>query len=183
SVLKVSQNIKYDAHIFYRYGVRLAPFDDTMLISYALDCGKGGHGMDELSKRWLDHDTVKFSDVAGSGKNQKTFDEVDIKSATKYAAEDADITLRLYEVLKPRLAEDCMTSVYETLERPLVPVIAAMEREGVKVDPAVLAKLSADFAQRMAASEAEAMELAGEHFNIGSPKQISDILFGKLGLP
>ncbi|HOP21017.1 MAG TPA: DNA polymerase I, partial [Amphiplicatus sp.] len=183
SVLKVGQNIKYDAHIFYRYGVRLAPFDDTMLISYALDCGKGGHGMDELSKRWLDHDTVKFSDVAGSGKNQKTFDEVDIKGATKYAAEDADITLRLYEVLKPRLAEDCMTSVYETLERPLVPVIAAMEREGVKVDPAVLAKLSADFAQRMAASEAEAMELAGEHFNIGSPKQISDILFGKLGLP
>lgn len=183
AVLKIGQNIKYDAHVFRRYGITVAPFDDTMLISYALDCGRGGHGMDELAKRWLAHDTIKFSDVAGSGKNQKTFDEVDIESASKYAAEDADITFRLHQVLKPRLAAEGKTMLYETLERPLVPVIAAMEREGVKVDREVLARLSTDFAQRMAAYEAEAMDLAGENFNIGSPKQISDILFGKLGLP
>jgi DNA polymerase-1 len=183
SVLKIGQNIKYDAHVFRRYGVSVAPFDDTMLISYALDCGRGGHGMDELAKRWLEHDTIKFSDVAGSGKGRKTFDEVDIKSASKYAAEDAEVTFRLHQVLKPRLAAEGKTTLYETLERPLVPVIAAMEREGVRVDKEVLARLSTDFAKRMAAYEAEAMDLAGESFNVGSPKQISDILFGKLGLP
>jgi len=183
SILKIGQNIKYDAHVFRRHGVNVAPFDDTMLISYVLDCGRGGHGMDELAKRWLDHDTIKFSDVTGSGRKQKTFDEVDIRAATKYAAEDADVTFRLHQVLKPRLALEGKTCVYETLERPLVPVVAAMERAGVKVDPGVLAKLSADFAKRMAAYEAEAMELAGETFNIASPKQISDILFAKLALP
>ncbi|MFZ5618785.1 MAG: DNA polymerase I [Pseudomonadota bacterium] len=183
SVLKVGQNLKYDMHIFARSGIEIAPFDDTMLISYALDCGVGGHGMDELAKRWLDHDTIKFSDVAGSGKNQKTFGEVAIGKATEYAAEDADVTLRLHAHLKPRLAAEGKATVYETLERPLVPVILAMEREGVKIDPAVLARLSADFAQRMAMHEAEAYELAGGAFNMGSPKQIADILFGRLGLP
>ncbi len=183
SILKVGQNIKYDALVLSRYGVSIAPFDDTMLISYALDCGKGGNGMDELAKRHLDYDTIKFSDVAGTGKKAKTFDQIPIKDASKYAAEDADITLRLYEVLKPRLAAEGKTTVYETLERPLVPVIVAMEREGVKVDQKVLSRLSGDFAQRMAALEAEAYKLAGEAFNLGSPKQISEILFGKLGLP
>ncbi|MGD9800201.1 MAG: DNA polymerase I [Parvularculaceae bacterium] len=183
SVLKVGQNIKYDMHVFARHGIDVAPIDDTMLISYALDCGVGGHGMDELARRWLDHDTIKFSDVVGSGKKQKTFDEVEIAKATQYAAEDADITFRLHAHLKPRLAAEGKTTVYETLERPLVPVIRLMEREGVKIDPAVLARLSADFAQRMARHEAEAHEFAGEAFNMGSPKQISDILFGKLGIP
>lgn len=183
SVLKVGQNIKYDALVLSRYGVTLAPFDDTMLISYALDCGKGGHGMDDLAKRHLDYDTIKFSEIAGTGKKAKTFDQIPIKEATKYAAEDADITLRLHAALKPRLAAEGKATVYETLERPLAPVIVAMEREGVKIDPAVLSRLSSDFAQRMAASEAEAYKLAGEEFNLGSPKQISEILFGKLGLP
>ncbi|MEK7266081.1 MAG: DNA polymerase I [Pseudomonadota bacterium] len=183
AVLKVGQNLKYDMHIFARHGINVAPFDDTMLMSYALDCGVGGHGMDELSKRWLQHDTIKFSDVVGSGKNQKTFDEVAIDKATQYAAEDADVTLRLFQHLKPRLATEGKATVYETLERPLVQVIFAMEREGVKIDPAVLARLSSDFAQRMAKHEGEAHALAGGAFNMGSPKQISEILFERLGLP
>jgi DNA polymerase I len=183
SILKVGQNIKYDALVLSKYGVSISPVDDTMLISYALDCGKGGNGMDELAKRHLDYDTIKFSDVAGSGKKAKTFDQIPIKEASKYAAEDADITLRLYEILKPRLAAEGKTTVYETLERPLVPVIVAMEREGVKIDRHVLSRLSGEFAQRMAVSEAEAHKLAGETFNLGSPKQISEILFGKLALP
>ncbi len=183
SVLKIGQNLKYDMHVFARHGIMLSPLDDTMLISYALDCGAGGHGMDELARRWLDHETIKFSDVVGTGKKQKTFDEVDIAKATDYAAEDADITLRLHRHLKPRLSAEGKTTVYETLERPLIPVIFEMEREGVKIDPAVLARLSADFAQRMAKHEAVAHALAGETFNMGSPKQISEILFDKLGLP
>ena len=183
SILKVGQNLKYDMHIFARAGIAVAPFDDTMLISYTLDCGVGGHGMDELARRWLQHDTIKFSDVVGSGKSQKTFDEVAIDKATQYAAEDADITLRLRQRLKPRLAAEGKATVYETLERPLVPVILAMERAGVKIDPSVLARLSADFAQRMAMHEAEAHALAGGAFNMGSPKQISEILFERLGLP
>ena len=183
AVMKVGQNLKYDALVLSRYGIDLAPMDDTMLISYALDCGAGGHGMDELAKRHLDHDTIKFSDVAGTGKKQKTFDEIDIDKAAQYAAEDADITLRLFHALKPRLSSESKTTVYESLERPLIPVIAAMEREGVKVDPAALSRLSGNFAQRMAGYEAEAHKLAGEDFNLGSPKQISEILFGKLNLP
>ncbi len=183
AVLKIGHNIKFDAHVFAARGIMVAPFDDTMLISYALDCGVGGHGMDELAARTLQHQTIKFSDVAGSGKNQKTFDEVAIDKATAYAAEDADVTLRLWKALKPRLSAEGKATVYETLERPLVPVIAAMEREGVKIDPAVLSRLSADFAQRMAMHEAEAHRLAGGAFNMGSPKQIADILFGRLNLP
>jgi DNA polymerase I len=182
AVLKIGHNIKFDAHVFAQRGVTVAPFDDTMLISYALDCGAGGHGMDELAGRVLQHQTIKFSEVVGAGKNQKTFDEVAIDKATAYAAEDADVTLRLWKALKPRLAAEGKATVYETLERPLVPVIAAMERAGVKIDPAVLSRLSADFAQRMAMHEAEAHRLAGGAFNMGSPKQIADILFGRLGL-
>ncbi len=183
AVLKIGHNIKFDAHVFAQRGIEVSPFDDTMLISYALDCGAGGHGMDELSERVLQHKTTKFSDVVGTGKNQKTFDEVPIDKATSYAAEDADVTLRLWKALKPRLAAERKATVYETLERPLVPVIAAMERAGVKIDPAVLSRLSADFAQRMAMHEAEAHRLAGGAFNMGSPKQIADILFGRLNLP
>jgi len=182
-VLKIGHNIKFDAHVFAQRGIKIAPFDDTMLISYALDCGVGGHGMDELARRWLQHETIKFSDVTGTGKNQKTFDEVPIDKATRYAAEDADVTLRLHQHLKPRLAAEGKAAVYETLERPLVPIIAQMERAGVKIDPAVLSRLSADFARRMAMHEAQAHALAGGAFNMGSPKQIAEILFGRLNLP
>jgi DNA polymerase-1 len=183
SILKIGQNFKYDMHVFGNAGIDVAPFDDTMLISYTLDCGAHGHGMDELSKIHLGHETIKYSDVAGSGKNQKTFDEIGIAKATEYAAEDADVTLKLHAHLKPRLSAEGKTTVYETLERPLVPVIVAMERAGVKIDPAVLSRLSTAFAQRMAQHEADAYRLAGGAFNMGSPKQISDILFGRLGLP
>ncbi|MBT8471752.1 MAG: DNA polymerase I [Marinicaulis sp.] len=183
AVLKVGQNLKYDLVVLSRYGINVAPFDDTMLISYAVDCGRAKHNMDDLAKNHLDYDTVKFSDVAGTGKNAKTFDQIPIKDAVKYAAEDADITLRLYQTLKPRLATEGKATVYDTLERPLSPVIAKMEQAGVKIDPAVLKRLSGDFAQRMGALEADAYKLAGEEFNLGSPKQISEILFGKLSLP
>ncbi len=183
AVLKVGQNFKYDALIFSRYGIRVAPVDDTMLMSYALDCGRHGHGMDELAQLHLGHECVKFTDIAGTGKKQKTFDQIDIETATHYAAEDADITLRLFHVLKPRLAAEGFRTLYETLERPMVSVIARMEEAGVKVDRAVLSRLSGEFSQRMAASEAEAHNMAGEAFNLGSPKQLAELLFGKLGLP
>ncbi len=182
SVLKVAQNLKYDWLVLKRYGIDVAPFDDTMLISYALDAGKGGHGMDELSERWLGHKPIPFKEVAGSGKSAITFDHVPIDKATAYAAEDADVTLRLWQVLKPRLVAEGMTALYETLERPLVPVLARMERRGIVVDRQMLSRLSGDFAQAMAALEAEIHELAGENFNIASPKQLGEILFDKMGL-
>ncbi|MEL7029323.1 MAG: DNA polymerase I, partial [Pseudomonadota bacterium] len=183
SVLKIGQNLKYDALVLSQHGVGLAPIDDTMLISYVLEAGVHGHGMDELSELHLGHTPIPFSEVAGKGKAKKTFDQIAIAEATRYAAEDADVTLRLHRTLKPRLAREGRLTVYETLERPLVPVLTSMEQAGVKIDTDVLARLSADFAERMKAHEAEAFELAGESFNLGSPKQVSEILFGKLGLP
>jgi DNA polymerase-1 len=183
SVLKIGQNLKYDMEILARYGCAVAPIDDTMLISYVLDAGKGGHGMDELSERWLGHKPISFKEVAGSGKNQVTFDRVDVDRATQYAGEDADVTLRLWKALKPRLAAEGLTAVYETLERPLVPVLAQMEADGVKVDRAILSRLSGDFARQLERLEDEIHSLAGEKFNIGSPSQTASILFGKLKLP
>ena len=183
SVLKVGQNLKYDALVVGQYGLEIRNFDDTMLLSYALDAGRGGHGMDELSKKWLGHTPIAFKEVTGSGKSQITFDRVAVDKATAYAAEDADVTLRLWRLLKPRLAAEGLTTVYETLERPLVPVIVDMERRGIAIDRQMLARLSGDFAQTMARLEAEITELAGEPFNVGSPKQLGEILFGKLGLP
>ena len=183
SVLKIAQNLKYDWLIMVRHGICVEPYDDTMLLSYALDAGKGGNGMDELSQRWLDHKPIPFKEICGSGKSMITFDKVDIERATAYAAEDADVTLRLWRVLKPRLASDRMATVYESLERPMVPVLARMERRGISVDRQMLSRLSGDFAQGMAGLESEIHELAGETFNIGSPKQLGDILFGKMNLP
>lgn len=183
SVLKIGQNLKYDALVLENYGLEIANFDDTMLISYVLDAGKGGHGMDELSQKWLDHRPIAFKEVAGSGRSAVTFDRVAIDRATAYAAEDADVTFRLWRVLRPRLAAEGLVGVYETLERPLVAVIVAMERRGIAIDRQMLARLSGDFAQTMARLEAEIVELAGEPFNVGSPKQLGDILFGKMGLP
>ncbi|ASV86329.1 DNA polymerase I [Ochrobactrum quorumnocens] len=183
SVLKIAQNMKYDWLVMRRHGINTASFDDTMLISYVLDAGTGGHGMDPLSERWLGHTPIAYKDVAGSGKSSVTFDMVDIDRATAYAAEDADVTLRLWQVLKPRLAAEGLASVYERLERPLVDVLARMEERGISVDRQVLSRLSGDLAQSAAAYEDEIYELAGEKFNIGSPKQLGDILFGKMGLP
>ncbi|WP_339644297.1 DNA polymerase I [uncultured Pelagibacterium sp.] len=181
AILKIGQNVKYDMGIFARYAITMAPIDDTLLMSYALD-GARNNGMDALALRWLDHTCLKFTDLAGTGKNQLTFDKLEIGPAAKYAAEDADITLRLWHILKPRLVAQGVTTVYETLDRPLTPVLARMEARGVSVDRQILSRLSGDFAQRAAALEETAHALAGEKFNLGSPKQLGDILFGKMGL-
>ena len=183
SVLKIAQNLKYDWLMFARHGIEIAPADDTMLMSYVLDAGKGGHGMDDLAEKWLNHKPIHFHHVAGSGKTQATFDGVPIDKATEYAAEDADVTLRLWLALKPRLVAEGLSTVYETLERPLVPVLARMERRGISIDRQTLSRLSGDFAQKAAGFEAEIRDIVGEPFNPGSPKQLGDILFGKLGLP
>ncbi|MFJ7352613.1 DNA polymerase I [Phyllobacterium sp. NPDC097923] len=183
SVLKIAHNMKYDWLVMHRYGIDPHPFDDTMLISYVLDAGEGTHGMDALSERWLGHTPIAYKDVAGSGKSSVTFDMVDIDRATAYAAEDADVTLRLWRLLKPRLVEDGLVSVYERLERPLVAVLARMEERGISVDRQILSRLSGDLAQAAAAIEHEIYQLAGEKLNIGSPKQLGDILFGKMSLP
>ncbi|MEN8195883.1 MAG: DNA polymerase I, partial [Pseudomonadota bacterium] len=180
--LKIGQNIKYDALVLSRYGIDVSPVDDTMLLSYVLDGGLHGHGMDTLADLHLGHDTIKFKEVAGVGKAQVTFDHVPLDKALDYAAEDADITLRLHRTLKPRLLDEHMVTVYETIERPLIPVLAQMERAGVRVDPEALRGLSRDFTQRMAGLEDEIHKLAGEDFNVGSPKQLGEILFDRMGL-
>ncbi len=182
SILKIGQNLKFDMVVLRQHGIELRGLDDTMLMSYALDAGVHGHGMDELSVLHLGHKPIPFSEVAGKGKAQITFDQVPVDRATAYAAEDADVTLRLWHILKPRLVAEHRVSVYETLERPLVSVLVEMERAGVKVDKSVLARLSSGFAQKMAQYEEEIYELAGERFNIGSPKQLGEILFDKQGL-
>ena len=182
SILKIGQNLKYDIEVLARYGIAVTPIDDTMLISYVLESGDVGHGMDELSERHLGHKPISFKEVAGSGKSAISFAQVAIDRATQYAAEDADVTLRLWKLLKPRLAAKHKLAVYETLERPLVYVLARMEAEGILVDPQVLKKLSNEFATAGAAIETQVYELAGERFNIASPKQLGDILYGRMGL-
>ena len=183
SVLKVGQNLKYDMSVLRRYGIDLMPIDDTMLLSYVTEGGMHGHGMDELSKLHLDIEPIPFKEVAGSGKSRITFDRVPLDKATEYAAEDADLTLRLYNYLKPRLLAERKHAVYETLERPLVPVLVGMEQAGILVDRAELARLSADFAARIGTLEGEIQDLAGEAFNVNSPKQLGEILFDKMGIP
>jgi DNA polymerase-1 len=183
AVLKVAQNYKFDFTILARHGIETAPFDDTMLMSYALDAGRNNHGMDELSELHLAHRTITYQEVTGKGKAAVCFDRVDLARATEYAAEDADVTLRLWRLFKGRLAPESMDTVYETLERPLSPVLAAMERRGIAIDRQMLARLSGEFAQTAARLEHEIAELAGVDFNPGSAKQLGDILFGKMGLP
>jgi DNA polymerase I len=183
AVLKIGQNLKYDMLALNKYGISVAPLDDTMLLSYVLESGDVGHGMDELSQRHLGHKPIAFKDVAGSGKSTITFDRVAIDKATAYAAEDADITLRLWMLLKPRLLQMHKVTVYETLERPLIPVLMQMEREGIEVDRHVLAKLSSEFATKQAVIETQIHTLAGQAFNIGSPKQLGEILYDKMQLP
>jgi DNA polymerase-1 len=183
SVLKVAQNAKYDLAVLSRYGITAAPIDDTMLISYVLEAGlHKSHGMDELSKRLLDHEPIAFKAVTGTGKAQKSFKHVPLEPATCYAAEDADVTLRLYQHLRPRLQPEGLLTVYETLERPMAQILADMECVGIRVDPDRLRQLSHDFSMRMTELEAEAHRLAGRPFNLGSPKQIGEVLYGELGM-
>ena len=183
SVLKVGQNIKYDMAVFQRYGVEIGPVDDTMLISFVLDAGRNNHGMDELAERHLGQKTIKFSDVAGSGAKQVSFDHVPLDKARDYAAEDADVTMQLWAHLKPRLVPEHMTTMYETIERPLIPVLLGMETAGIKVDATKLKGLSTDFEKRLGELEGEIHKIAGREFNVSSPKQLGEILFDEQKLP
>ena len=191
SVLKVAHNAKYDLLVLARAIEKhlpkekpLAPaaLDDTMLLSYVLDAGRNKHGLDELTFRHLERENIKYEEVVGKGKSQISFAEVALDRALDYAAEDADVTGRLHTRLKPRLPGERMATVYETIERPLVPVIVDMERAGIKADAETLMDLSKDFAKRMASLEKKAHKVAGEEFNVGSPKQLGEILFDKLGI-
>jgi DNA polymerase-1 len=182
-VLKVGSNLKFDWLVLALHGIECRPSDDVMLISYALDAGKGGHGPDALAEQWLAHKTIDVEEVTGSGKARVAFDRLPIERVAPYAAERADVTWRLWQALKPRLAAEHVATVYETLERPLVSVLARMERRGISIDRDVLSRLSGDFAQRAGALEGEIRELVGEDFNPGSTKQLGDVLFGKMGLP
>jgi DNA polymerase I len=182
-ILKIGFNIKFNAVMFAQHGVTIRNHDDAQLMSYALDAGRNSHGLDALAERWLGHAIISHTEVTGSGKGKLTFDQVAIDRATAYSAEDADVILRLWRVLKPRLIAERMATVYETLERPLISVLARMERRGISIDRQVLSRLSGEFAQTAARVEAEIQEIAGEPINVGSPKQLGDIIFGKMGLP
>ena len=182
SILKIGQNMKYDAKIFALLDINMAPIDDTMLMSYAMHAGLHNHGMDVLSERYLGHTPIPIKPLLGSGKSAITFDRVPVAEAVKYAAEDADVTLRLWQMFKPQLHQSRVATVYETLERPLVPVLAQMEMHGIKVDRDTLSRMSNAFAQKMAGLEDEIQQMAGRPFNVGSPKQLGEILFDDLSL-
>ena len=187
AVLKVGQNAKYDLNVLARYGIEVAPIDDTMVMSFCLDAGRGedgiggGHGMDELALRHLGHSCIAFKDVCGAGKKAISFAEVQLDRATAYGAEDAEVTWRLHRAFKPRLPEEGGTRIYERVDRPLIPVVAQMERHGIRVDRERLARLSSGFAEEIGKLETQIHALAGEPFTIGSPKQLGDILFDKMG--
>ena len=183
SILKIGQNMKYDWKIFARHGIRVAPFDDTMLMSYAMHAGLHNHGMDALSDQYLGHQPIPIKSLLGTGKSQVTFDRVTVDDAVKYAAEDADVTLRLWQLFKPQLHRAKVTTVYETLERPLVPVLAEMEMHGIQVDRDTLHRMSNAFARKLVQLEADIHSIAGEKFNVGSPKQLGEILFDRLQIP
>ncbi len=182
SVLKVGHNIKYDMNVLARYGIDISPIDDTMVMSFDLDAGRHNHGMDELALQHFGHTCISFKDVCGTGRNQLTFNQVALRDATRYAAEDADVTLRFWHWLKPRLSAEKVTRVYERVDRPLISVLVRMEQEGIKVDRDELARMSKEFADGIAGFEAEIHALAGQPFTVGSPKQLGEILFGKMGL-
>lgn len=182
SVLKIGHNIKYDWQMFANHGIRMTPVDDTMVLSYVLDGTGHGHGMDELAQLMLGHSTITYEDVAGKGRNQVTFDRVDIEKARDYAAEDAEVTLRLHKILKPRLAREHMVRVYEDIERPAIPAIARMEHAGIRIDTAFLKSLSHEFGVKLATLEKDITMLAGHEFNVGSPRQLGVVLFEEMGL-
>lgn len=183
AILKIGQNMKYDWKIFARHGIRIAPIDDTMLMSYAMQAGLNLHGMDILSEKYLGHQPIPIKPLLGSGKSQITFDRVAIDDAVKYASEDADITLRLWQQFKPQLHRVRVTTIYETEERPLVPVLADMEMAGITVDRDTLARMSNAFAQKLVQLEEEIHDIAGEKFNVGSPKQLGEVLFDRMQVP
>ncbi|MGE3992607.1 DNA polymerase I, partial [Pseudorhodoplanes sp.] len=182
-VLKIGHNLKFDWQIFAQRGIDITPYDDTMLMSYVVDSGRASHDVASLAKRNFDHAVIDFNEITKAGKTRVAFDCVPIERAAEYAAEDADATLRLWHALKPRLAAEHMTNVYQTLERPLIAVLGRMEGRGISIDRQTLARLSSEFATESARLEEEAQKVAGTPFNLGSPKQIGDVLFGAMGLP
>jgi DNA polymerase-1 len=182
-VLKIGHNLKFDWQIFAQRGIDLSPYDDTMLMSYVVDSGRISHDVATLTKRYFDHTVIDFNEITKAGKTRVSFDCVPIERAAEYAAEDADATLRLWHALKPRLAAEHMMNVYQTLERPMVAVLGRMEGRGISIDRQTLARLSSEFAAESARLEEEAQKVAGQPFNLGSPKQIGDVLFGSMGLP
>ena len=183
SVLKIAHNLKYDQQVLGQHGLLIEPYDDTMLLSYVLEAGLHGHGLDELALLHFQHKMISFDDVTGTGKNRITFDRVPLDKALDYAAEDADYALRLWILLKPQIAQNHLAKIYERIERPLVPVVAAMETQGILIDPEVLRHQSHGFALRLQKLEGEIHALAGHPFNVGSPKQLGDVLFAEMGLP
>jgi DNA polymerase-1 len=182
-VLKIGQNLKFDFQIFAQRGITVAPYDDTLLMSYVVDAGRSDHGLGPLARRYFDHTVIDYNEVTKAGKTRITFDCVEISKAAEYAAQDADVTLRLWHILKPRLAAERMTNVYETLERPMVEVLAGMEGRGIAIDRATLTRLSSEFGNESLRLENEIQKLAGQPLNPGSPKQLGDVLFGSMGLP
>jgi DNA polymerase I len=182
-VLKIGEDFKFDWQVFALRGIEIAPYDDTQLMSYVVDAGRADHGLGGLAQSYFDHAAIDLNELIKAGKTRITFDCVAVNRATEFAAEAADVALRLWRVLKPRLAAERVLNVYETLERPLVSVLARMERRGISIDREVLSRLSGEFAQEAAGLESEIKEIAGEAINPGSPKQLGDVLFGKLGLP
>ncbi len=182
AVLKIGQNVKYDLKVLRRHGIDMTPVDDTMLLSFVLEGGKHGHGMDELSELFLSHKPITFDDVTGTGRNRVTFDQVPLDKALPYSAEDAEVTYRLWRLFKPRLVAESMTAMYERYERPLIPVLADMEQAGIKVDETELKRLSADFAERLVELEKQIHKIAGHPFNIGSPKQLGEVMFDEMKL-
>ena len=183
AVLKIGQNLKYDLTVLRRHDIEVTPYDDTIVMSFDLEAGKSlsGHGMDEAARQHLGHECISFKEVVGTGKNQISFSEVPLDRATEYAAEDADVTLRLWKRFKTRIANEGANRVYELVDRPLVGVIAGMEHRGIKVDREALSRLSAEFTAGIAALEAEIHEIAGQAFAIGSTQQLGAILFDKMG--
>ena len=182
AVLKIAHNLKYDSQVLGQHGLEIAPFDDTMLLSYVLAAGLHGHGLDELAQLHFQHKMISFDEVTGTGKKRITFDRVPLDKAVAYAAEDADYALRLWLVLKPQIAQQQVARVYERMERPLVPVVAAMETRGIRIDPEILRKQSHGFAVRLQKLEGEIHTLAGHSFNVGSPQQLGNVLFAEMGL-
>ena len=180
SIKKVGQNIKYDFIIFKNQGVELSPIDDTMLLSYTLDAGNNRHNMDTLSEIHLSHKTISYKDLVGTGKKQLNFSEVDLKSATEYAAEDADVTLRLYEILSERVSEEKLEKIYEVFEKPMIKILSKLETNGIKVDDTYLKKLSKKFEERLVKIEKDIYKISGKKFNIGSPKQLGEIIYNDL---
>jgi DNA polymerase-1 len=181
-VLKILHNKKYDGLVLQKYNISITPYDDTMLISYSIGSGGMRHNLDALSKNYLSHNAISFKEIAGTGKGQKLFTDIDIDTATKYAAEDADVTLRLWKLLKPRLAKERVSSLYETIERPLAKIIMEMEKHGVSVDKKILNRLSEKFERKIQEIEKNCFKIVGEEFNLGSPKQVGEILFDKLDI-